>query len=120
MKINRSFSAPQLSSPRKAIITSAFSEIKKSASSQFLSEFSQMSVDDLEIDVSEMGDDLKEVVQGGIEYMERKSIFSPIYLLIRIITRLIVAGFVHFVHHLIAIMYHLMDSIINHVHTPPF
>tara|TARA_Y100000389_G_scaffold199993_1_gene239527 strand:- start:605 stop:931 length:327 start_codon:yes stop_codon:yes gene_type:complete len=92
----------------------ASNEIKKSASYQFISELTQLTVDDIKSTnnlLSDLGTNFNEIAQSGVDYMEDdeyRQIFSPKTFVLRSIIRLLIGEVVHFIHYVITfIIYHI-------------
>tara|TARA_B100001094_G_scaffold173578_2_gene167884 strand:- start:14945 stop:15295 length:351 start_codon:yes stop_codon:yes gene_type:complete len=96
-------------------VKETFNQIKRSASYQFVSEITQLTVDDIkdtnEI-VSEFGSNVNEITQSGVDYIEDVEEKSNGNVLITMFVRLIVGSFVHYIHDLLSYVYHLIMAFI--------
>tara|TARA_Y100000389_G_scaffold148109_1_gene147134 strand:- start:6251 stop:6613 length:363 start_codon:yes stop_codon:yes gene_type:complete len=107
MKLPKVKSAPTLFV--HALLKDTSSTLRKSASYQFLSEISQLEVEDLKSTktfIADLGITPNEVVQSTIDLIEgddgdRIRSVKPVYVGLRLIIRLMIGDFVHFLHHLL-------------------
>lgn len=102
------------------IIHSIFSEgvehFKKSASSQLLSEMTQLGVEDFKQTnslFSELGSNANEFAQSGVECVEEEALNKPTKIFVRFFIRFMVGNVVHFIHHLFLMF---CDFITAHYH----
>ena len=117
MRFPRIKSAPALL--ESVVAKETFNQIKRSASYQFMSEITQLTVDDIKDTsdiVSELGSNVNEITQSGIDYigyMEEKRSGN---VFITMVVRLIVGSVVHFIHYILSYVYHNIHDILLYVY----
>ena len=109
MRFPRIKSAPALL--ENVVVKETFRQIKRSASYQFMSEITQLTVDDIKDTsdiVSELGSNVNEPARRAEDAEER----STGNVFITMIVRLIVGSAVHYIHDILSYVYHLILAFI--------
>ena len=113
MRFPRIKSAPALL--ENVVVKETFRQIKRSASYQFMSEITQLTVDDIKDTsdiVSELGSNVNEITQSGVDYIEDAEERSTGNVFITVIVRLIVGSAVNYIHDILSYVYHLILAFI--------
>ena len=109
-------SAPNLI--RSSEFQDSIKKIKKSASTQVLTEFTQLSVDDAKHPnrfIDEMGNNVNQIAQTGVDISDKKDSNKVSYMtvIMNLIVRLLVGSSVHYMHDRIQ---NFFKHIPNHLH----
>ena len=117
MRFPRIKSAPALL--ESVVAKETFNQIKRSASYQFMSEITQLTVDDIKDTsdiVSELGSNVNEITQSGIDYIGYLEEKRSGNVFITMVVRLIVGSVVHFIHYILSYVYHNIHDILLYVY----
>jgi len=117
MRFPRIKSAPALL--ESVVAKETFNQIKRSASYQFMSEITQLTVDDIKDTsdiVSELGSNVNEITQSGIDYIGYVEEKRSGNVFITMVVRLIVGSVVHFIHYILSYVYHNIHDILLYVY----
>ena len=117
MRFPRIKSAPALL--ENVVAKETLNQIKRSASYQFMSEITQLTVDDIKDTsdiVSELGSNVNEITQSGIDYIGYVEEKRSGNVFITMVVRLIVGSVVHFIHYILSYVYHNIHDILLYVY----
>ena len=117
--LRRCKSAPNRIS--EMFVDETINQMKKSVSTQFLTEMTQLTVDDLKTTtefISNLGSNVNELAQSGVDYFEQDSNSSKVSfttLLVQISSRLFIGMIVHQIHDFIVFVFHFISHYVPHM-----
>ena len=106
----------------EVIANEVTSQIKKSASYQFLSEITQLTVNDFKTTneiIKDFGNNANEIAQSSIDFIEDDNSNKGQYLIIRFALRLLIGSLVEYSHHLLEFIYNILQTFYL-LHIEPF
>ena len=108
-RIPRVMSAP--GKLENIVVTETIKQVTKSVSYQFLSELTQLTVEDIKNvneEVSELGSNFNEIAQSSIDVVEGNSTSKNIF--ITMVIRLAIGGFAHIIHDITIKIYSIIND----------